>query len=86
MLRKLPGRGRDVHDHNADSDPSEPSTAGAPKAGPSLRALLSAGSVRRKSPGRVQWLSAEAAAAAGLRAAHTWVVWTVSVLGKTGEG
>lgn len=30
-------------------------------------------------------LLAEAAAAAGLRTAHTWVVWTVSVLGKTKE-
>lgn len=28
-------------------------------------------------------LLAEAAAAAGLWTAHTWVVWTVSVLGKT---
>lgn len=28
-------------------------------------------------------LLAEAAAAAGLRAAHAWVVWTVSVLGET---
>jgi hypothetical protein len=50
---------------------------------------LSAGSIQQEKP---SWQSpvillAEATAAAGLRAAHTWVVWTVSVLGErmTGE-
>lgn len=37
------------------------------------------GSFVRSSPGGL----AEAAAAAGLRAAHTWVIWTVSALEKT---
>lgn len=47
--------------------------------------FLSAGSVSQEShpwPSPVVLL-AEAAAAAGLRAAHTWVVWTMSVLEKT---